>query len=97
MYDASRIQRNRLVFVWFFWFTVMMGISGTYGSEFSAVGALFSGVLLTIFSTDVLKVFIAGSIKKYLTIKLLNLVNYAVGILLIVFGIILIVRSTITF
>jgi len=84
-------------FVWFFWFTVMMGISGTYGSEFSAVGALFSGVLLTIFSTDVLKVFIAGSIKKYLTIKLLNLVNYAVGILLIVFGIILIVRSTITF
>ena len=84
-------------FVWFFWFTVMMGISGTYGSEFSAVGALFSGVLLTIFSTDVLKVFIAGSIKKYLTIKLLNLVNYAVGILLVVFGIILIVRSTITF
>jgi threonine/homoserine/homoserine lactone efflux protein len=84
-------------FVWFFWFTVMMGISGTYGSEFSAVGALFSGVLLTIFSTDVLKVFIAGSIKKYLTIKLLNFVNYAVGILLVVFGIILIIRSTITF
>src|SRR5664279_2513675 len=84
-------------FVWFFWFTVMMGISGTYGSEFSAVSAFFGGVLLTIFSTDVLKVFIASSIKKYLTIKLLNLVNYAVGILLVVFGIILIIRSTITF
>lgn len=84
-------------FVWFFWFTVMMGISGTYGSEFSAVSAFFGGVLLTIFSTDVLKVFIASRIKKYLTIKILNLVNYVVGILLVVFGIILIIRSTITF
>jgi len=84
-------------FVWFFWFTVMMGISGTYGSEFSAVSAFFGGVLLTIFSTDVLKVFIASRIKKYLTPKILNLVNYVVGILLVVFGIILIIRSTITF
>ena len=84
-------------FVWFFWFTVMMGISGTYGSEFSAVSAFFGGVLITIYSTDVLKVFIASRIKKYLTIKILNLVNYIVGILLVVFGIILIIRSTITF
>jgi threonine/homoserine/homoserine lactone efflux protein len=84
-------------FVWFFWFTVMMGISGTYGSEFSAVSSLFGGVLITIFSTDVLKVFIASSIKKYLTLKILNLVNYVVGVLLVIFGIILIIRSTITF
>jgi threonine/homoserine/homoserine lactone efflux protein len=84
-------------FVWFFWFTIMMGISGTYGSEFSAVSALFGGVLITIFSTDVLKVFIASRIKKYLTPKILNLVNYIVGILLVIFGIILIIRSTITF
>jgi threonine/homoserine/homoserine lactone efflux protein len=84
-------------FVWFFWFTVMMGISGTYGSEFSAVSAFFGGVLITIFSTDVLKVFIASKIKRYLTIKILNMVNYVVGILLVVFGIVLIIRSTITF
>ena len=84
-------------FVWFFWFTVMMGISGTYGSEFSSVSALFGGVLITIFSTDVLKVFIASKIKNYMTPKILNLVNYAVGILLVLFGIILIIRSTITF
>ena len=84
-------------FVWFFWFTVMMGISGTYGSEFSAVSSLFGGVLLTIFSTDVLKVFIASRIKQYLTPKILNMVNYVVGILLVIFGIILIIRSTITF
>lgn len=84
-------------FVWFFWFTIMMGISGTYGSERSSVSALFGGVLFTIFSTDVLKVFIASSIKRYLTPKTLNLVNYVVGILLVVFGIILIIRTTITF
>lgn len=84
-------------FVWFFWFTVMMGISGTYGSEFSAVSSLFGGVLITIFSTDVLKVFIASRIKQYMTPKVLNLVNYIVGILLVIFGIILIIRSTITF
>jgi threonine/homoserine/homoserine lactone efflux protein len=84
-------------FVWFFWFTVMMGISGTYGSEFSAVSSLFGGVLLTIFSTDVLKVFIASRIKQYMTPKVLNLVNYVVGVLLVIFGIILIIRSTITF
>ena len=84
-------------FVWFFWFTVMMGISGTYGSERSSVSALFGGVLLTIFSTDVLKVFIASRIKQYLTPKILNMVNYVVGILLVAFGIILIIRSTITF
>lgn len=84
-------------FVWFFWFTVMMGISGTYGSELSSVSALFGGVLITIFATDVLKVFIASKIKHYLTPKIFNLVNYAVGILLMLFGIILIIRSTITF
>lgn len=84
-------------FVWFFWFTIMMGISGTYGSELSSVSALFGGVLFTIFSTDVLKVFIASSIKRYLTPKTLNLVNYVVGILLVAFGIILIIRTTITF
>ncbi|MDP4291682.1 MAG: LysE family transporter [Bacteroidota bacterium] len=84
-------------FVWFFWFTIMMGISGTYGSEFGAVSSLFGGVLITIFSTDVLKVFIASSIKKYMTPQLMNLVNYVVGILLAIFGVILIIRSTITF
>jgi threonine/homoserine/homoserine lactone efflux protein len=84
-------------FVWFLWFTIMMGVSGTYGSKLSSISALFGGTVLTIFCTDVLKVMIAGRIKHYLTPKILNFVNYAVGILLVIFGIVLIIRSTITF
>jgi threonine/homoserine/homoserine lactone efflux protein len=84
-------------FVWFLWFSIMMGVSGTYGSEKSSISALIGGAVLTIFSTDVLKVLIAARIKHYLTPRILNLFNHAVGILLVAFGIILIVRSTITF
>lgn len=84
-------------FVWFLWFSIMMGVSGTYGSEFSSISALFGGAVLTIFCTDVFKVLIAARIKHYLTPKTLNLINHTVGLLLITFGIILIIRSTITF
>lgn len=84
-------------FVWFLWFSIMMGVSGTYGSDRSSLSALIGGAVVTIFSTDVLKVLIASRIRHYLTPKILNLFNHAVGILLVVFGIILIIRSTITF
>ena len=63
-------------FVWFLWFSIMMGISGTYGSELSSLSALFGGTVLTIFCTDVLKVLIAARIKRYLTPKMLNLINH---------------------
>ncbi len=79
-------------FVWFFWISVMVGIGSNYGANKPAVVYFFMGTLLTIFSTDVFKVFIAHRIKHYLNPKVLILINRIVGILLAIFGIFLMVR-----
>lgn len=52
----------------------------------------FSGTLITIFSTDILKCFIANKIKQYLKPNYLVIINHILGVILIVFGIILIYR-----
>ena len=79
-------------FVWFFWISVMVGIGSNYGADKPAVISFFMGTLITIFGTDVFKVFIANKIKRYLNPKVLILINRIVGILLAIFGIFLMLR-----
>ena len=79
-------------FVWFFWISAMVGVSATYGADKQGIMIFFAGTLSTVFSADVLKVFIAHRIKDHLNVKILVLVNHVVGLLLIVFGVFLIVR-----
>lgn len=84
-------------FIWLFWMSVMVTVSASYGASSFDVKLFFAGSLLTVFSTDLLKVFVANQLKKYLKARYLIVLNHTVGILLVVFGIFLVVRTFINF
>lgn len=73
--------------VWALWVTAMTGISAGYESKFTSIFYFFIGTLGTVFSTDILKCFIADKIKNHLKPKTINGLNKVVGILLFIFGI----------
>lgn len=77
--------------VWALWVTAMTGISAGYEAKFSAIFYFFIGTLGTVFSTDILKCFIAHKIKNHLKPKSITGLNKFVGVLLIIFGIIVII------
>lgn len=84
-------------FVWIFWVSVMVTVTTSHSADQKATIAFFIGTLLTIFITDIIKVIVASRLKRYLQPKVLIRVNHAVGILLVVFGIYLVVRTFINF
>jgi len=84
-------------FLLIFWIGSMSVISSNYGMTSNAVILFFTGTLLTIFGTDILKCFVANKIKQYLNQKVLQYINHVVGIILVISGIILIVRVVYTF
>ena len=84
-------------FVWFFWITAMVGVSANFGDDKDAVMLFFSGTLGAIVCSDMLKVFIADKLKKYLRPQILIRVNHIVGILLMSSGFYLIIRVFLKF
>lgn len=84
-------------FIWLFWMSVMVTVSASYGARSFDVKLFFAGSLLTVFSTDLLKVFVANQLKKYLKARYLIVLNHTVGILLVAFGIFLVVRTFMNF
>ena len=80
--------------VWLFWVSVVTLNLGTAESkDLHSFFAFFAAALLTVFSTDLLKCFIAFRIKIYLNDKVLKLVNHIVGVLLFIFGLYLIYNA----
>lgn len=81
-------------FLLIFWFTAMSWVTAQSeeGKLINNVVAFFSGTIITVFSLDILKIFIGHRIKKYLKPRILLTINRVVGIGLMVFGIILISR-----
>lgn len=84
-------------FVWIFWVSVMVTVTSSYGGNQKATMAFFAGMLFTILTTDIIKVIVASRLKRYLKPKVLIVLNHAVGILLVVFGIYLLVRTFLNF
>lgn len=84
-------------FVWIFWVSVMVSVSSGYGTDSWSIKTFFAGALITIFTTDILKVIIANRLKRYLKPRILIMINHLVGILLVLFGIYLLVRTFINF
>lgn len=84
-------------FVWIFWVSVMVTVTSSHGGNQKATMAFFVGTLFTILLTDIIKVIVASRLKRYLQPKVLIKVNHAVGIMLVVFGIYLLVRTIFNF
>ncbi len=84
-------------FVWLFWILWVTTITANYQGETHAVIILFSTTLLVILATDMLKVFGAYKIKKYITPHFIQWVNWIAGVGLCVFGIFMLIRAFIVF
>lgn len=82
-------------FILIFWLGAMTGISAQaeqHGKLLNYAVVFFAGALATIFGIDVLKSFVGHKIKKYLRPRIQLRINNLVGILLVAFGIILMIR-----
>lgn len=85
-------------YVWLFWMTVTVGVTSDYGDEnIRSATLFFTGALLMVFLTDIIKAYIAKKIKSLLNEKNVRKMNKVVGILLLSFGVILIIRALISF
>ncbi len=80
-------------FVWFFWMGLTVGKISDYGDDTSKATWFFAGTLATIIATDLIKVVVAKAIKGLLKPSNIRRLNQLVGILLIGFGVVLIIRT----
>lgn len=70
-----------------FWIGVVSLISTQFVFEPSQKIALYSTTIITVFSTDLLKAFLAHKIRNLISVKILLWLNRIMGIVLIAFGI----------
>ena len=80
-------------FIIIFWMGVMSYVSTNYGLEDQIVISFFSGTILTIFGTDMIKSFVGDKIKKYLKPHVMIWFNRIVGMILMGSGVFLIIRA----
>jgi threonine/homoserine/homoserine lactone efflux protein len=76
--------------VWLLWLGNVTAVSKTL--EYSMVKmCIYFGMLLGLaLSVEIFKVYLGSKIKKYLTDKLMHGINFATGILLVIFGVVLV-------
>ncbi len=84
-------------FMWIFWMGVVVGITANYGADIRSLVIFFSASLLTVLATDILKCFASYKIKRFLTTYIMQWINRAAGIGLVLFGIFLILRVLLNF
>ena len=84
-------------FVWLFWILWVATITSNYQGETYSVVILFTTTLLVILSTDMLKVFGAYKIKRFVTPRFIQWINWIAGVGLFIFGVFLLVRAFVEF
>ena len=76
--------------VWFLWLGNVTAVGKSFSYSLLKMIIYFSIVLGLVFTVELFKVFLAGKIKKFFTDRIMHLVNVTTGILLIIFGVVLI-------
>ena len=80
-------------FVWIFWMGVVVGLTASYEGDFLLIASFFSATLGIVFLMDVLKIFSAYKIKKYIQTHNIIWINRIAGAGLVLFGIYLVIRT----
>lgn len=80
-------------FIVIFWVSIISLVSVKYNFNFIQQVTFFAGVLTTIFSSDLLKAFIAYRLRSMVTPQNIVILNRSVGVILILFGIYFLVDS----
>lgn len=83
-------------FLLLFWISIVGLVSTKYGIKSNELIMFFTGIMGTIFITDIIKCITAHRLRKLMNLKALTWLNRIVGILLMIFGIALIIRITLT-
>ena len=73
-------------FVLLFWISIASLVSLKDSWSRSQILAYYLGILLTVFGTDLLKAFVAKQLGRFVTPRLLGLLNKGVGVTLIFYG-----------
>ncbi len=73
--------------VWFLWLGNVTAVGKSFSYSLIKMIIYFSIVLGLVFTVELFKVFLAGKIKKFFTDRIMYIVNYVTGTLLIIFGV----------
>ncbi len=76
--------------VWLLWLGNITAVSKTLNYSVIKMLIYFGITLGLVWAVEIFKANLAGKIKKYLTDRLMKIINYSTGILLMLFGLILV-------
>lgn len=76
-----------------FWISVITLINTTWDYSLNEKVALFTATIATVFATDVLKALMAHQVKQFLNYNVLLWMNRVMGVVLMVFGMHLFLRT----
>lgn len=76
-----------------FWLGIIIIIGPSLDNNPDRIGVFFSTVLITYFSIDIIKILLAKQLRSSLTQKRIQRLKGTIGIILIVFGMVLIVKG----
>lgn len=79
--------------LWFFWITSVLAINASYGGNHQKVALFFTGTLMMVLGTDILKAVLANKIRATSNPVVKLWVNRVVGILFMIIGIFIIINS----
>jgi len=80
-------------FIWIFWMGVVVGFTASYKADMMRMVIFFSTTLGTVFLFDMLKIFSAYKIKKYIQTHRIVWINRIAGVGLVLFGVYLVIRT----
>ncbi|MDX9905364.1 MAG: LysE family transporter [Bacteroidales bacterium] len=80
-------------FIWIFWMGIVVGFTANYKADMLMLVSFFASALGTVLLFDVLKIFSAYKVKKYLQTHNIVWINRIAGVGLVLFGIYLFVKT----
>jgi len=80
-------------FIWIFWMGIVVGFTSSYKADILMLVSFFVSALGVVFLFDILKIFSAYKIKKYLQTHNIVWINRIAGVGLVIFGIYLVIRT----
>lgn len=73
-------------FILVFWMGIIGVVTVNFDYDATQQSYFFSGVLITIFTTDLIKAFVANRLRSVVTTNTILIMNRSVGVILILFG-----------
>jgi len=80
-------------FIWIFWMGIVVGFTANYKANMIMLISFFVSTLGTVFFIDILKIFSAFKIKRYIQTHNIIWINRIAGVGLVIFGIYLVIRT----